>query len=347
MTNDYAVVLCADEKYFAPGYAVCLQLAQNRSANYDIYLLTEPGPHLDRLPHDLPFRVLTPSFDRLPNIPALYRHVPRFSYLRLFISDILKDCRRALYLDCDVRVAGTVDRLFTLDMQGAPIAAVDAPGTYIPTVAKPMVQQTEQANMGRSGFDPTAPYFNAGALLIDCERWRQDRLLDDCLDVIRRYDASSIPCGDQDILNIITYKRWAPLSPRWNFESTFFQSTIEQILNPVVFHYVFAKPWNFGEGTARERTYFRAALGKTPYADFMGPPSLHEIKHIMVLRAKMAMQYATFFIPSSYQRIRNRNGKRIQKAFARYLIENVRTRRFIDVDQGISRIDVEALTALL
>ena len=125
-TSDCAIVLCADRKFFAPAYAVCMSLVLQQPERNDIYLLTEEGVHLQKVPTDVPFNVMTPEFvSRLPNIPELWQPLTPFAFLRLLLTDVIPGYRRILYLDSDIRVDGSVAPLFKLDMKGTTIAAVD------------------------------------------------------------------------------------------------------------------------------------------------------------------------------------------------------------------------------
>lgn len=328
-----------------PAYALCLSLTRHQPEQYDIYLLTEDGPHLQKVPGDVPFNILTPEFaGRLPNISELFRILTTFSFLRLFLPEVVPGYRRILYLDCDIRIEGSVAPLFKLDMRGSTIAAVDGLGTYY----KPIKSrgETDQTRMAQFGFDPDAPYFNSGVLLIDCDRWERDRMTDVAIDCIARY-GTSLKSYEQDVLNIIFHNGWLPLSLRWNFPSLLFETDLEAVIKPVVFHNLL-KPWLFGLASRREVAHFKEALRATPYDDFLpGLPPYREVKYFAERRSKELMQYATFFLPSSYQRLQHRNPARIQRVVVEHMIENIRSRRFADVDQNISAIDVSALSSLL
>ena len=117
----------------------------------------------------------------------------------------------------------------------------------------------------------------------------------------------------------------------------------------MVYHHMYPKPWKFGEGSRREKAHFKKSIRKTPYRDFMRAqrPSFHQVKRLVERRVKEMVQYATFFLPSSYERLQARSRSHIQRAAAKHVIENVRSRRFADVDQNISVIDVSALLSLL
>ena len=44
------------------------------------------------------------------------------AFSRLFISELLPDVERVVYLDCDTLVRGSLKELFTMDLHGKPIA---------------------------------------------------------------------------------------------------------------------------------------------------------------------------------------------------------------------------------
>lgn len=342
--SDCAIVLCADRAYFPPAYALAASLARGPAGRNDIYVLTEAGAHLQRLPPDLPFKVLMPEFiGRLPNVPERWHPFTQFAYLRLFIPGIIQGYRRILYLDCDIRIDGALEPLLALDMRGATIAAIDDVCTYFKSPVKDRIVGLEKLRGERQtlGLDPKDPYFNSGVLLIDCERWQRERMTDIAMHCMERLRAF-----DQDVLNVIFRNTWLPLSPRWNFPIQAFETDVETIIKPAVYHN-FLKPWKFDEANRREAVFFRAAIQATPYSDFAQRPSAREIRRYAETHAKQLLQSATFFLPSSQQRIRARNPAYHQRAVAAYLIDNVKSRRFADVEQGISTLDVAALSALL
>jgi lipopolysaccharide biosynthesis glycosyltransferase len=342
--NDCAIVLCANHAYFPPAYALAMSLARDQAVRHDTYILTEAGTHLQRLPHDVPFKVLTPEFiNQLPNVPERWHPFTQFAYLRLFIPGIVEGYRRVLYLDCDIRIDGALAPLLTIDMQGATIAAVDDVCTYFKSPVKERITGLEKLRGERQtlGLDPKDPYFNSGVLLIDCEQWQRERMTDVTIDCMARLRAF-----DQDVLNVVFRNAWLPLSPRWNFPVQVFETDVETVIKPVVYHN-FLKAWKFDEANRREAAYFQQAVRNTPYSDFVQRPSFRQLRRYTETRAKRLLQYATFFLPSSQQRIRALNASYYQRAVAAYLVENVKSRRFADVAQGISKIDVPALSALL
>lgn len=347
--RDCAVVVCADRKFFPAAYLLCVSLMREQPERHDVYLLTEPGPHLDRVPADVSFRIQTPNFiGRLPNVPGLLDRLGPFTFLRLFVADMFEDYRRVLYLDCDIRVDGSIAPLLRLDMKGAAIAAVDDVMTYW---HPGMVVGTPHPHLAALGFEPEWPYFNAGVMLLDCERWRRDQMTSAALECLSRLGPMAVHC-DQDALNVAFRAQWLPLSPRWNFPAVAFETGVETVLKPVLYHHTHYKPWIFGRAIRREAKKFRQAMRSTPYHPFHERPTPHRVKRLIEGRIKELIQNATFFLASSRKRIEER--KRMEartpsvvRSGTAYIVKSVESHRFADVDQKISVIDVAALSALV
>jgi hypothetical protein len=79
------------------------------------------------------------------------------------------------------------------------------------------------------------------------------------------------------------------------------------------------------------------------------------LKRLVEGRAKRLIQNAMFFLPSSYRRIEERKALQIERhsashavrSIATYVLDNARSRRFADVNQGISTVDIAALSSLI
>ena len=340
--SEFAIVLCADRKYFPPAYALCLDLARRQPERHDVFILTEAGPHLDRVPHDVPFNILTPDFiSRLPNIPGTFDRLTPFGCLRVLVADLFAAYRRVLYLDCDIRVEGSIAPLFRLDLKGAAIAAVDDMMTFSFGIAG----ERGRSHLRQLGFKSDETYFNSGVLLIDCERWKRDRMTASVIDCMKQLGPTRYL--DQDALNLAFRGKWLPLSPRWNFPPTAFQSDIEVAVKPVVYHHIFQKPWKFRESSRRETAIFRRAIENTPYRDYIAKPSLKQIKRLIEGHAKYVIQNATFFLPASRARNRARSRPGERREIAAFILKNVHLRRFADVNQDVTVIDTRALLSLL
>lgn len=158
-------------------------------------------------------------------------HVSPATYYRLFIAEILPpEIDQAVYLDADMLALGSIAPLFNMTIEGH-IAAADhcSPRDAI-LLWGPKV----------------GTYFQAGVLVIPLQVWRQERLVDQFLEVIATQQ-SRIQWWDQDVLNIALHERWQRLPVWFNVcESVRLcipQAQIDQ--NGLLIHFDgHRKPWN-------------------------------------------------------------------------------------------------------
>jgi lipopolysaccharide biosynthesis glycosyltransferase len=125
-------------------------------------------------------------------------HFTSTSYARLLIPELLPaHIRRAVYLDGDLLVTSDLSPLFDLELGDAPFAAVR---DY------------------KIGGAASKPYFNAGVLAMDLERWRQTGFARRAL-AYAEAQAEPLFLADQDAMNAVAEK-WHELDLRWNVQAT-------------------------------------------------------------------------------------------------------------------------------
>ena len=206
----YALVVSGDSNpAFARGLAVTIRSALahlDAGCRPVIYVLDcgLPDGAVQRLRHvaarvrpDVDVRVAEVATERLDAVPN--RSIfPSVVFARLLIDEFLDaSVQRVIYLDADVLVHRDVSPLFTLDLAGAPIAAV-----------RDLHKRTPDG-------DPSRPYFNSGVLAIDIAAWRAAMVRTQALRYIE--SRNSLPMGDQDALNAVI-SEWHPLEYRWNLQ---------------------------------------------------------------------------------------------------------------------------------
>jgi lipopolysaccharide biosynthesis glycosyltransferase len=150
------------------------------------------------------------------------------------------DCRRVLYLDADLGVAGDVRPLWGADLGEHPIGAV------VDAFIEP------ESLAARWGLPDGGRYFNAGILLIDLERVRRDRLFARAIDFIAQ-NGADLPYNDQDALNWVFWRNWRELDTVWNVQRFMAFPEIDRTLPhdrrlgaraPLIVHFMGAdKPW--------------------------------------------------------------------------------------------------------
>ena len=156
------------------------------------------------------------------------------TYYRMFIADMFPELDKVIYIDSDTIVQGDISKLYEYNVSNYAVAAcheqamvqVDVYGTYV------------EKNLG---IDRNA-FFNAGVLLINCERFRANRVLEDFVRLLGIYNCRVTQ--DEDYLNLICRDHVLWLPQTWNTE------VIGEIPYPIeeanVIHYIMvSKPWHF------------------------------------------------------------------------------------------------------
>lgn len=144
-------------------------------------------------------------------------HLPDSTYFRLVMADALDPAiERALYLDVDMLVRHDLTKLWDVDLNGCPLAAVQS-------VHYPFAGTRGAINYwSELGIDPRAPFFNAGLLLVDMAAWRELAVAERALEYLRSRFCG--PGADQEALNVATTGKWTQLAPLWNQQTPILQN---------------------------------------------------------------------------------------------------------------------------
>jgi lipopolysaccharide biosynthesis glycosyltransferase len=207
--------------------------------------------------HLIDLKVLDRDFDHL----VLSHHFTKETYYRLLIPEKI-NVSKALYLDVDIVVTGSISGLYNMNVDDFYLAAANTPGF----VAHEDLEMPDGAK-----------YFNAGVMLINVARWRQEHLKERVIDLVRS-KPWAIQFADQCGLNSIVDGRWIELHPKFNLQSFFFEVGIDPYLpffpngeltaaihSPVIVHYSgSSKPWHFGYQHPYRNLYWKY-LRKTPF----------------------------------------------------------------------------------
>ncbi len=130
-------------------------------------------------------------------------------YGRICIGEILpQEITRALYVDCDTFIDGSLQPLFDGEVGGGHCVSM------VLDCSRPEYRQF----IGLSGDDF---YFNSGVILFDLEKWRAEK----CAEKVLKYmqsDTRSYPFADQDFLNHALKGNIGLLPCRYNFASSYF-----------------------------------------------------------------------------------------------------------------------------
>lgn len=125
------------------------------------------------------------------------------TYFRLLIPDLISE-DRCLYLDCDILCRCDVSPLGNLDLRGHALALARE---------APIQKSLDQKIVAELGPDATGFYHNAGVCVLDCAKWREEKLAKKCLDYISK---CSPDYHDQSALNFVFYNQISDLVVSFN-----------------------------------------------------------------------------------------------------------------------------------
>lgn len=204
---------------------------------------------------------------RLGSLP-LPRGAGPVTWFRIALADALPDLDRALLLDADTLVAAPLHELWGTDL-----------GTDVLAAVSNVVEPRQRARVRSLGLDDHRDYFNAGVLLLDLARMRNE----DASGALFAYAAANaqrIPGLDQDVLNAVFARRWRRLHPRFNAMNSlwmwrpwaceaFGEAAVDRARSaPVVLHFEgpgLCKPWHVLNDHPRRDDY-REVLARTPWS---------------------------------------------------------------------------------
>ena len=242
--NNVPIFFSCDKNYI-PFLAVTINSIKanaNTKTNYDIYILTKDMPQeliadikeLEQANITINFveiaSLIKDVSDKLDEVRDYYTQA---IFYRLFIPRIFPHLKRAIYIDCDIVLLKDIKELYTIDLEGKTL------GVVVDDVAlgnRDFIQYVEKA----VGAYPNK-YFNSGVLLMDLEKFRENKILEKFLDLLTKYHFLCV-APDQDYLNYLCRDLVKYLPKAWNRMPI--DNGYEGELNLI--HYnMFLKPWRY------------------------------------------------------------------------------------------------------
>lgn len=254
------IVVCTDRNYIMPCGVLLQSICQNSNnsqISFNVVIDESVSDHdkdvLRKIATVTPLvKVNFYSIDGhiFDNFPSLGNgiYVTKATYYRIYLTKILPSTMdKVLYLDCDMVVRKDLADLWNKDIDNkAAAVALDGMDGMAPLY-------------NRLNYPMEKGYFNAGMMLINLKYWRENQILEKCLDFItNHYD--SIVSHDQDVLNFVLQDSKENVEITYNFGECFLykprymqfnylkhKPEIETyIKDPAIVHYTISKPWRKG-----------------------------------------------------------------------------------------------------
>jgi len=208
-------------------------------------------------------------------------HINLSTYLRILLADLVPaDVTKAIYLDADTIVRRDLTHLWSEPLGDALCAATnDIFHPYLnpcEALRRPihcMLLKTNPEpipNYRELALPGNAPYFNAGVMLVNVERWRREQFSRQAFACLRD-NADHVRYWDQYALNVLCSGRWKSVDARWNQNSHTYrlpgwhlshldQAEFERLKHdPWIVHFDYVpKPWDLDSKHPFRQDFFRA-----------------------------------------------------------------------------------------
>lgn len=152
------------------------------------------------------------NYDKLPINNKF--HLPKSTYFRFYIPEIIKDVDKLLYIDIDTLIMEPLDELFALPLNDHYFAAAPELGSHTLNY------------MGRLDL-LNSEYYNCGILLLNLKKIRKDKFFNKVKESIDNFPYD-IYYADQDILNVFTGCEYNRLPNKWNMFSNNYVPLIKE-----------------------------------------------------------------------------------------------------------------------
>lgn len=152
-------------------------------------------------------------------------------FYRLFIAKLFPNLKKAIYLDCDIVLLNDIALLYQFDLKGHVLAAATDDVVNNNDDFKIYCENAIGSYKDR--------YFNSGVLVIDLEKYRQHKILEQFLNLLTVYHFKCV-APDQDYLNYLCRDLVTFFPKSWNRMPV--DDGYDGELNLI--HYnMFMKPW--------------------------------------------------------------------------------------------------------
>jgi hypothetical protein len=265
-----AICLVSDAGYAFPSAVVAESIARRGDSRLGpVYYVWaddgEPPGELERYLSQAGVRLArVPEPLLRPHAGVSAGRLPRGALARLFLAQALEreGIGRFIYLDSDIEIRGSLDRLAAIPLPAGKIAAADDVRGVV--FEKAHMADQLRAERRRLGMPDSASYFNTGVVLAGMHDWAGISA-----EALRFFASDPAACIylDQCAINAVCHDRRRVLSPRWNFQSPYFSLGLEDPIRPSILHFTGPhKPWTPVPFTPTwaARKPFLAARGRMP-----------------------------------------------------------------------------------
>ena len=199
---------------------------------------------------------LAKELDKIQDMFHLRDYYSKETYYRIFIPNLFPQYNKVLYLDCDITVLADVSLLYNTSIHGYYVGAATEEVMQTFEVFGNYVEQADGINR--------KDYFNAGILLINCRRWRNNLIAERFVDLLNRYKFRVVQ--DEDYLNVLCKGNVKKINLGWNKTSYKNEAFDDKDLK-IIHWKINWRPWKYKNVLYEE--YFWKYAEKTDFYDHL------------------------------------------------------------------------------
>ena len=211
------------------------------------------------------YKYILVNKNQFSNAPMTVKHISLSTYYRYVIAEVLDECDKVIYLDCDLNVLSDLTELYNTDIDNYYIAGV------IDILHE---DNTERLNLEK--------YINAGVLLLNLKKIRQDNITKKLFNYTKE-NIDIIKWQDQDVINVVMQNGIMYIDKKWNAQVGAYKACYTSGFNTIgetanIVHYIgFDKPWLLYSNNPFKHIYWKY-LSYTPYKHMKIQYSLKYLK---------------------------------------------------------------------
>ena len=256
--NRIKLVFTCDNKFY-PGLAgtITSLLLCSSSMEIDMYVIDggiseKNKQDLERtitfISKEVTIAFIKPNLTSLSSFPAFFGSM--MTYVRLLIPSLIQE-KKVIYIDTDILFTKDIVELWAVPLNGKTAAAI-----VDPSVAQMHMDCSICAELG---IEPTAPYFNAGLLVLDLESEQKKDVMKRALSYLTEHP-EQCTYHDQSALNAMLYNDVVFIDPSWNTLSRKISYTATtdyvKLLGDINYHFVSPyKPWLYYSESLPDRIF--------------------------------------------------------------------------------------------
>lgn len=156
-------------------------------------------------------------------------------FYRLFIPSLFKKYKKAIYLDADIVLVDDISKLYNEDIDNFLVAGV-------PDEVVNNNVYFREYSVKSLDLEP-GNYFNSGVLLMNLEKFREEKIEEKFLHILSKYNFDVI-APDQDYLNFLCKGKVKYIDRGWDRMPNPDKNFNDEDLHLIHFN-MFQKPWNY------------------------------------------------------------------------------------------------------